>query len=242
MRAITRRYCPWMVFGVATALTFSATLAQAQELTVADASVTESDAGNVIATLVDALGIGTILDNEPTPLPAFATASTSIAEGAAGRNPVALVTVDLSGVSEVPLSYKFATADVAAVAASDYVSGSGTLAFAPGESQKNITVSLIGDNAVEDDESLALNLLIPRGGVTHSLNIINDDTAGVVANAVPTPSELGLLLLLTLIGCVSAESLLRRHRPGVAHYPLLTATDTALSASLIQHAEPSTSA
>ncbi len=317
MRAMVRRFCPWILSGVVLALTFSASPTQAQELTVADASVTESAAGivtatfvvslsapagvggvsfdiatandtaiggadyvvnsqtaaaiaqgsstadftvivnddvvfeglqryfvnisNVVgATVVDAQATGTILDNEPVPAPAFATASTSIAEGAAGSNAVVLVTVDLSGTSEVPLSFEFATADVTAAAGSDYVSSSGTLAFAPGESQKSITINLIGDNAVEDDESLTLDLLIPRGGDTHSLNILNDDTAGIVANAIPTVSEWGCILLLILIACTSATTLLRRHGTGSHHHRLHTAAEAASSANFTRLSEPPT--
>lgn len=314
MRARVRRFCPWIVFGVVVALTFGVSPTQAQELTIADASITESAAGNVTttfvvslsapagvggvtfdiatandtaiggfdyivnsqtaaviaqgsstadftvivnddvvfeglqryfvnisnvvgATVVDAQAIGTILDNEPIPTPAFATASTGIAEGAAGSNAMVLVTVNLSGISEVPLSFEFATADATAIAGFDYVSSSGTLAFAPGESQKTIAVSLIGDNADEADESLTLDLLIPRGGDTHLLNILNDDTAGVVANAIPALSEWGCILLLMLIGCASAGKLLGRHATGCPHHRLHAAT---LAASSTMHMEPPT--
>ncbi len=317
MQATARRYCPWIMFGAVVALSFSASRIQAQELTVADASVTESAAGivtatfvvslsapagvggvsfdiatandtaiggadyvvnsqtaatiaqggssvdfNVIvnddlvfeglqryfinisnvagATLVDAQAIGTILDNEPIPAAAFATSSTRVAEGAAGSNAAVLITVNLSGVAEVPLSFEFATADVTAVAGSDYVSTSGTLAFAPGESQKTISVGLIGDNAVEDDESLTLDLLIPRGGDTHSLNILNDDTAGLIANAIPTLGEWGCILLLILIACTSAATLLRRHGMGSHQHRPHTAAEAASSANFTRLSEPPT--
>ena len=56
---------------------------------------------------------------------------------------------------------KFATADGSAKAPGDYSSASGTLTFAPGETSKTITVSVVGDDAIEPDETLTVTLSRP---------------------------------------------------------------------------------
>ena len=45
----------------------------------------------------------------------------------------------------------------------DYVSTSGTITFAAGETSKTINVSILGDTAVEPDEALTVTLSAPSG-------------------------------------------------------------------------------
>jgi hypothetical protein len=61
---------------------------------------------------------------------------------------------------------KYATSDGTATAGSDYVAQSGTLTFAPGESVKPLSISLIDDKLVEPDETLNLALSDPTGTST----------------------------------------------------------------------------
>jgi Calx-beta domain len=162
---------------------------------------------NVIgATIADAQGIGVILNDEAVPDPSFTLASSSANEGATGVITPVNVAIQLPGPSEVELSFNFATADASAAAGSDYVSVSGILIFAPGETQKNLSVDLVGDNTIEGDETFSLDLLIPRGGNTHIITIVNDDAAGARPNAIPSLTDFGrafLLLALALAGLVA---------------------------------------
>ncbi len=161
------------------------------------------------ATIADAQGTGTIADNEALPVAAFTSTSSSANEGATGTNTPMIVTVDLSGLSEVELSFNYTTAGVTATTGVDYVSASGILVFAPAETQSNLTVSFIGDDTIENDEQFTLDLLIPRGGDTHTLSILNDDTAGIGAASIPTLEITGLLLLLSVLcalGVVASRS------------------------------------
>ena len=163
------------------------------------------------ATLAEAQGIGTITDNEPLPTAAFAAPDSSANEGGTGTTTPVVVTVDLSGASEVPLSFSYATADVTASAEVDYLGTSGTLDFAPGELQKQITVSFIGDNFIESDESFTLELRSPRDGDTHTLTILNDDAAAIANPPIPIMNFTGAMLLLAAIAVLAALQLRRQN-------------------------------
>jgi chitinase len=103
----------------------------------------------------------------------------SILEGNAGtRN--ALVTVSLTGSSNASVSVGYVTASGSAQAGSDYQPVSGTLSFPKGVTSKSILIPIVGDTAIESDETFSINLRSPKkariadghGVVT----IVNDDT------------------------------------------------------------------
>lgn len=48
------------------------------------------------------------------------------------------------------------TIDGSAIASADYVAASGTLTFAPGETEKTVDVAVLGDAEHERDETFAL--------------------------------------------------------------------------------------
>lgn len=86
----------------------------------------------------------------------------TIVEGDSGAQ-LAQLTVRLSGAATVPVSVNFATADGTALAGSDYTAGAGTVFFAPGETEKAITVLVTGDNNNEGDENFNIALSNPLG-------------------------------------------------------------------------------
>ncbi|MCB0116175.1 MAG: DUF11 domain-containing protein, partial [Caldilineaceae bacterium] len=86
------------------------------------------------ATILDAVAIGTILDDDPAPTLAINDANLGEADGSA------VFTVTLSAVSGRTVSVNYATVDVSATASTDYTPTSGTLTFAAGETTKNVTV------------------------------------------------------------------------------------------------------
>ena len=47
------------------------------------------------------------------------------------------------------------------VAGTDYTPGSGTLVFAPGETEKDVVIPVIGDNATEGNETFDVDLSAP---------------------------------------------------------------------------------
>jgi serralysin len=137
--------------------------------------------GNAI--IVNAQGIGTILDNDIT-IPSVSINDIALKEGThrrAGKTTDFQFTVTLSEASNTPISVNYATADgTATVANNDYLATNGTLTFNPGETSKAITVKVVQDNIYEPDETFFVNLsssdaTIDKGqGIA---TIINDDTS-----------------------------------------------------------------
>ncbi|MEN9573244.1 MAG: hypothetical protein RL514_1099 [Verrucomicrobiota bacterium] len=99
---------------------------------------------------------------------------------------MAVVTVIRTNGSTGPISCDYATTIVGSTATVgvDYVATSGSIAFAAGQLTNTFTVPLVDDAAVELDETIAVQLFNPRGGVTLGLSnaviliIDNDFTAG----------------------------------------------------------------
>ena len=82
-----------------------------------------------------------------------------VLEGDAGSTVAATFTVRLSPESGWPVTVNYATADYGtATAGSDYEAAMGSLAFAPGETEKTITVAVTGDADYEPDETFPVVL------------------------------------------------------------------------------------
>lgn len=108
--------------------------------------------------------------------------SPSQAEGSSGSANMAFAVV-LSSASTETVSVSYATSNVTAVAGSDYTAVSGTLTFLPGETSKQIQVPILGDSAVEPDETFLMTLSAPVNCSVPSAQvsgtILNDDFAAV---------------------------------------------------------------
>ena len=119
---------------------------------------------------------GTIVDDDGPATIAVFGASTH--EGCDGHTPLDFE-VDLSHPLSTPVTVNFATANGTATVGQDYDAASGTLTFAPGETHKDITVQVIGDQSAEPDETIILNLSNPSGASLSSSRatgiILNDD-------------------------------------------------------------------
>ncbi len=81
----------------------------------------------------------------------------SVTEGDTGTKTVDF-TVTLSTSSTLTVNVDYATADGTATAGNDYQSTSGTLSFAPSETTKHVTVTIIGDTLDEPNETFFVNL------------------------------------------------------------------------------------
>jgi hypothetical protein len=114
------------------------------------------------------------------PKPALSVAGTSQGEGNAGTQAMNF-TVTLANPTPQRVSVAYATADGTATAGSDYSATSGTLVFAPRQTSKTVTVSIIGETTVEPDETFTLTLSKPTNAVlgqaTATGTIKNDDVA-----------------------------------------------------------------
>ena len=111
--------------------------------------------------------------------PSVSVGDASVTEGNAGTTPLSFP-VTLSAASTQPVSVTFATADGTATAPSDYATASGTVTFGPGETSKTISVGVVSDLAIEQDESLTVTISGAVGatiaGATATGRITNDDT------------------------------------------------------------------
>jgi uncharacterized repeat protein (TIGR01451 family) len=137
------------------------------------------------ATISDAIGIGTITNDDVVTPPAAPTLAISDAtvnpEGNSGTKNASF-TVTLSSASLSSVTVNYATSDGTATQPGDYTAGSGTLTFAPGETSKTISVPVVGDTAPEPNETFNVDLSSPSGATIsdgHGVGtIIDDDEIG----------------------------------------------------------------
>jgi Autotransporter beta-domain/Calx-beta domain/Bacterial Ig-like domain (group 1) len=107
--------------------------------------------------------------------PSIAVGEVRVAEGNNGLTPMTF-DVTLTSAAAVPISATYQTTPVTAIEGDDYQAAKGTIIFPPGQTKQSITVNVIGDNAVEPDETFTLTVT-PAGGtpVTTTGTILNDD-------------------------------------------------------------------
>ncbi|TAN48407.1 MAG: hypothetical protein EPN21_15000, partial [Methylococcaceae bacterium] len=110
--------------------------------------------------------------------PALSIAALSVAENLAGG--VVTLSVQLTSASQDTITVDYGTLDGSAKAGSDYKTSSGTLTFAPGETQAIISVPISDDALVESDEAFGVRLSNPLNAVlgtpaTATVTIQNDD-------------------------------------------------------------------
>lgn len=111
-------------------------------------------------------------------VPPLTISDVSTLEGNTGTHAVTF-TVSLAAGSNRTVTVAYATTDGAATAGSDYQPASGTLTFAPGETNKTVTVQVIGDRRAEANDSFFVNLSNPVNAVvtdgTGAGTIVDDE-------------------------------------------------------------------
>jgi hypothetical protein len=130
---------------------------------------------------------GTGNDVVLTAVPRIFVDDIAVLEGRTPFNATALaqasLTVRLSAPTTQVVSVDFATADgsgiAGAIAPDDYTAASGTVTFAPGQTQRSIVVLIQGDARVELDETFLVNLAGAMnaviGDAEATATILNDD-------------------------------------------------------------------
>jgi chitinase len=110
--------------------------------------------------------------------PYLTAANVAVDEGNSGTTP-ATVILSLSKASTQPVTVKYSTAAGTAAADADYVTASGTVTFAPGETSKSIALAIKGDAVYEPDETFQLRIEEVTGAVrattAATVTIRNDD-------------------------------------------------------------------
>lgn len=125
----------------------------------------------------------------PPPVPTINVNDAAVVEGASGQQLSMFMTVSLSNVYTSPVTVAYATGDgTATLANNDYVSTSGTLTFAPGETSKVVTVKAVGDSVDEHNETFRLNLSNPTNaslGTGFGTATIADDDPAPTSKVAP---------------------------------------------------------
>ena len=155
------------------------TLAAPADCAAADAICAED--GRRLAAAVAATVAG------PAPLPVVEAADAAADEGGTLE-----FAVTLSEAAAETATVDYATADGTAVAGEDYAAASGTLTFAPGETEKTVPVETLADAAAEDAETLALVLSNAAGA-----GLGDGEATGTVADvpAAPPPAAVAAALV-----------------------------------------------
>lgn len=103
--------------------------------------------------------------------------------------------ISLSSTSDEPVSVKYTTANGSATAGEDYAATSGTLTFAPGETEKYVSIDILGDTQEEADEFFYLELSEATNGNLASdrvtVTLENDDVAPPPVASPPPTTDLG---------------------------------------------------
>ena len=145
-----------------------------------DETFTVNLADAVNAAIADGTGVGTITDDDAPP--AVSVGNATVTEGDTGTIN-ANFTVSLSAASGKTITIDYATADGTATAPADYVAGSGTLTFTPGQTTKTVTVLVNGDLLDEANETFFVNLSNPS-----NVTIADGQGVGTITDNDPLPT------------------------------------------------------
>jgi hypothetical protein len=133
--------------------------------------------GAANATIADAQGVGSIMDDEPR----IRIGDVTQAEGKKGKTTQFTLVVTLSAAYDQPVTLSYKTVNgTATTGNSDYVAKTGTITFAPGETRKEITITVKGDSKREANETFYLDLFGLSSNALFTKNraigtILNDD-------------------------------------------------------------------
>ncbi|HEX7154146.1 MAG TPA: Calx-beta domain-containing protein [Thermoanaerobaculia bacterium] len=129
-------------------------------------------------------------------------ADVSRSEGNVGNATVDVV-VTMSSSALFPITVDYATGGGTATPGVDYLASSGTLTFAPGQSTRRITLTIVSDDVREADETFFVTLSNATGGVltdaTAVVTILNDDQSGTFHRDVEFARPNGIPLRMDLL-------------------------------------------
>ena len=138
------------------------------------------------ATYADSSGTGTIVDDDG--MPTLSVSDVSALEGDDGTTEVT-VTLQLSGPSGEFVSVDFGTQDgTATFAGGDFHSTSGTIVFQPGQTQRTLDLTIVGDQNQESDEFFTVELSSIEGATlgdgSARIEILDDDSMSKDSTAI----------------------------------------------------------
>ncbi|HNM24435.1 MAG TPA: Calx-beta domain-containing protein, partial [Saprospiraceae bacterium] len=140
----------------------------------------------VNGSILDGSGTGTIVNDDQG---VITITNATVTEGDVPNTVTATFTVNLSNPSDANVAVNYVTVDnTATLANNDFQSASGTLTYTPGQTSKTVTVTVVGDCAIEANETFFLrlsglvnngrNVILSGGGATlDGTGTINNDDA-----------------------------------------------------------------
>jgi hypothetical protein len=132
------------------------------------------------ATIGGFFGLGLISITEDDPPPVITPGSVRVEEGNSGTT-AATVPISLDRPSSTPITLEYVTIDNSAMAPGDYAPASGTVTFAPGQTEQSVTIQVNGDTVREQDELALVSFRNPSFGTLAGffglgfVHITNDD-------------------------------------------------------------------
>ncbi len=133
--------------------------------------------------------------------PALSISDAAVSEGNTGLTNL-VFQVSLLPPSAQTVTVAYATTNGTALAGSDYVAASGTLTFAPAQTNRTIAVSVVGETNVEPNETFFVNLSNPTNAVLARAQgigtILNDDGCTLQTNYVASQTFLDRLDAATM--------------------------------------------
>src|SRR5204863_3073202 len=115
------------------------------------------------ATIVDAQGIGTIVNDDGAPPPNLSINDVTANEGNSGKTPFTF-TISLSRAASTVVWVNVGTAAITATTSDhDYIGVNGKVKMPAGTTSATATVQVNGDRRVEPNEKFAVNLSNPSG-------------------------------------------------------------------------------
>jgi uncharacterized protein len=131
------------------------------------------------ATIADAQGVGTIVNDDGTPIQVSIN-DVSIVEGNAGTSVLTFTVTRTGGTGA--FNVNFNTQNGTAVEPGDYVANSGTLSFGVGQNSQTISITINGDLTTESNETFQVLL----SGATNDAIIIDGAGTGTIVNDEPS--------------------------------------------------------
>ena len=185
--------------------TISVTVAAAPQLSASETfSVQLSAASNASFASGQSEAAGTI--NKPCSLPAFSISSAVVAASATSPTTAAF-TVSLSAPSTLTTMVAYTTADVTALAGTDYTATSGTLTFTPGETEQTVVVTVDAAPRYDVSKTFSVQLAAAsnatitsgQGQATGTINNPNVLPALAISSATVTASATSTTLATFIV-------------------------------------------
>ena len=161
------------------------TLVEGDEAITISGSSTDLTVNGTSMTLTDDDRTPAVGVEEDEPMEDEALPRVSVADARADEGADLIFKVTLDRAADETVSIAYATADGTATAGKDYTAVSGTLSFAPGDTEGTVTVETLDNAMDEGDETVLLRLSRPVGIV-----LADPSAVGTIANDDPLPAAL----------------------------------------------------